>query len=467
MNQLFDFVKKTGIVGISQILGNVLSYFIIVIITREFGAEGLGVYSFLLSFSALFFLFEDLGFSQLIIRDVSQKRSLKKKYFAQSLYVRLVISSISISILIAAIFVIDRPDLSLMLFLTGLYRFLSIIARGNTSFLRIDNKAQEISILNVFSRLIALTGALVASFLLNNLMIFILFLFISQLFEVVYSMYKVKGFSLMQPFDLIFIKNKLPLAVPFIFVGVFSFVFAQFDTVMLSFMEGDAITGYYNASYKLLDALQILPGLLLTFGFPSISRMYKKNKYALSFFLEKILYFLFSFMVAVSIGVYFLGNRILDFIYSISSIESFLVLQILVFGHLFAFVSIPLTVFLASAKKQKHVAIISGLCALLNVILNFILIPIYSLYGAAIATVSTYIFYFIILYYLSLRHIKLRIFRRFYVIILNSVLLILTILILHKHSVICIISTGGIVYISVLFLFEVLLDKRNYHRFSE
>jgi O-antigen/teichoic acid export membrane protein len=57
--------------------------------------------------------------------------------------------------------------------------------------------------------------------------------------------------------------------------------------------------------------------------------------------------------------------------------------------------------FLNSINKQHLFTISNGICALSNVILNFILIPKFSYIGAATATVITQLINFSLLYYFT------------------------------------------------------------------
>ena len=60
--------------------------------------------------------------------------------------------------------------------------------------------------------------------------------------------------------------------------------------------------------------------------------------------------------------------------------------------------------FLNSINKQHLFTLSAGICALSNIILNFILIPKLSYIGAATATVITQFINFCLLYYFTRKH---------------------------------------------------------------
>ena len=63
-------------------------------------------------------------------------------------------------------------------------------------------------------------------------------------------------------------------------------------------------------------------------------------------------------------------------------------------GVVFAFIAVPFENLFCSANKQSIVTIEVGIAAILNVIMNILLIPKYSLAGASIATTAIWIFEF-------------------------------------------------------------------------
>ena len=93
-----------------------------------------------------------------------------------------------------------------------------------------------------------------------------------------------------------------------------------------------------------------------------------------------------------------LAPRIIDFIYDPSYFPSILAFQILILMAGISFLCIPFSQALVVSNQQRKLFWVTLSGAIVNVGLNFILIPKYSLYGAAFTTLVTVFLVFFLLY---------------------------------------------------------------------
>ena len=91
----------------------------------------------------------------------------------------------------------------------------------------------------------------------------------------------------------------------------------------------------------------------------------------------------------IGVGMTLLADKIVLLIFGVEYIPSVIVLQILSWTIVLIFARTAFERVLESANRQLIVTEVFGCCALLNVILNIILIPKYSYIGAAVATLTT------------------------------------------------------------------------------
>jgi O-antigen/teichoic acid export membrane protein len=87
--------------------------------------------------------------------------------------------------------------------------------------------------------------------------------------------------------------------------------------------------------------------------------------------------------------LYLLSEEIILAIYGIDFLESADVFKILSWATAILFINYLFGSLLVSANKQSVTTISTALCAFMNIMINYILIPHYSYVGAAIATVIT------------------------------------------------------------------------------
>ena len=93
----------------------------------------------------------------------------------------------------------------------------------------------------------------------------------------------------------------------------------------------------------------------------------------------------------VIIGLVF-SPYIINIFYGQLFSPAILALQILIIMAGLNYIYSPFYLVLVATNNQKKIFWISFIGAIINIILNIILIPYYSLYGAAVATLITYIF---------------------------------------------------------------------------
>ena len=72
--------KNIGALFISDTIGSILSFLLVVFIARYLGDVGLGKYSFAFAFVGLFMALSDLGTEKFVVREIAKDRSKIEKY---------------------------------------------------------------------------------------------------------------------------------------------------------------------------------------------------------------------------------------------------------------------------------------------------------------------------------------------------------------------------------------------------
>jgi O-antigen/teichoic acid export membrane protein len=91
----------------------------------------------------------------------------------------------------------------------------------------------------------------------------------------------------------------------------------------------------------------------------------------------------------LGVGTTLLAGRIILFIYNSQYSNSILALQILIWSAVFICFSNTFGCLAGSANMQKASMKIAGICMVINVALNLMIIPVYSYIGASVTTVAT------------------------------------------------------------------------------
>jgi O-antigen/teichoic acid export membrane protein len=420
------------------------------------GAEGLGQYSFIFAFVGIFFIFGDFGLSQLLIKDLSKDDSDIDKFMSNVLSLKLVLLVICFLVYFIILFFIGKNEIFLALVLAGLAQILVSLRVPFFNLSRVKHKGKIVSIATIMERILTLIFSFYTIVIMKDLILFVFGFLIAQLIRTVW-LYLVnkKYFKFKFGIDKKYVWGLLKKSYPFVLIASFAFVYIRIDTIILSFMQGDVITGYYNAAYKLINVFNIVPAVLLTFGFPMFSKLFHHNKVQAKKLLEKILQYALYLIFPIIIGVFLVGDRVLEFVYGFGSIESFIAFKILIIAELFVFLTTIFGQFIASTDRQLIFAKIAGIGALVNIILNIILIPAYSLYGAGVATAITYFVMFVMmLYYIKKKLLNFKFFKYLIMPAIATFLMYLILINILQLHLLLIVAICAVVYGAIIFIYK-------------
>jgi O-antigen/teichoic acid export membrane protein len=135
--------------------------------------------------------------------------------------------------------------------------------------------------------------------------------------------------------------------------------------------------------------LLIIPSVMNTVVLPAMSRFFVEAKDSLLLLRDTYFRYIAVIGVPMGIGITFLADKIILFVFGAGYANSIIALQILVWASVFIFLGSPFTNFLVSADRQISLTKVALICMIENVVLNLILIPPFGLIAASVVTVLT------------------------------------------------------------------------------
>jgi O-antigen/teichoic acid export membrane protein len=186
------------------------------------------------------------------------------------------------------------------------------------------------------------------------------------------------------------------------------------DILLIGFLLNDTThVGAYKAALVLAEMLWLIPVAFQIVLLHYVSEMWKKKKLnELRMIIQEIAKYVTLAMILFGFGLMVLAGPFLKIYYGPGVEDSVLPLQILILGSLgFGLARIINPIIEGTGHIIKGIRISAGIVAL-NIGLNILLIPIYGIVGAAIATSISY-FAKLIQYVYLLRKLKIRILRNF------------------------------------------------------
>lgn len=184
-------------------------------------------------------------------------------------------------------------------------------------------------------------------------------------------------------------------------------LFAQTDKIMIKSMINDAAVGYYSAAVTCAGLTGFVFAAIIDSFRPAIF-MYRKSSNFEEY--EKAIQRLYciiiyaALMQCIIISVF--AKQIIGTLYGNEYFPAVSALQIVVWYTTFAYMGSVRNIWILSEGKQRYLWILNLGGAIMNIVLNALLIPCYGIYGAAFASFLTQLFanVFMNILILPLRH---------------------------------------------------------------
>ena len=415
MNTVQRITKNSGFLAMGDAVNALLGILFVVCLARYLGAAEYGKYTFAIAFTSLFLILSDLGLSILSIREIARDTQKANEYVTSISLTKLVLSLIMVSLIAIVINLMHYPrDTTTVVYIAGFITVFTSFSVFFRSIFRAFEKMEYDAITRIAERVLVVGAALTVLFLGYGLIQVVSAMLLAQIFSFLFTLIVcIKKFAKPRlAFDFALTKHLVKTALPFAVTSVFGAIIFQTDTVMLSIMKGDAVVGWYNAANRLILGMLFIPAVFTGSIFPVISRYFISSKDNLVIAYEKSLKILATMAIPLGIGTTLIAKRVIFFLYGNEFANSVIVLQILVWAVSLIFLVTLIGHTLASINKQIVDMRIVGICALLNVALNLILIPGFSYIGAAIASVITQVVVFTLEFSYLQKHLhKFNLFR--------------------------------------------------------
>ena len=187
-------------------------------------------------------------------------------------------------------------------------------------------------------------------------------------------------------------KNLLKKSRYYIIPDMMVAIFAQTDRIMLKLMIDDAATGYYSAAVACAGMTAFVFSAVIDSFRPMIFEDKKNNEGQY----EKDVCRLYSIIIYLSllqsVFITVFAGLIIRILYGVDYAPSVSALRLIVWYTTFSYVGSVRNIWILAEGKQKYLWVINLTGAAANVVLNYFLIPVMGIMGAALASLITQIF---------------------------------------------------------------------------
>jgi O-antigen/teichoic acid export membrane protein len=367
----------------------VFLFLLALVVSRQLGPALFGVFSFLTTAVVAANCFSNLGLDTWMVREVTKTPSQGKKALSNILGLKIGTSLITIILVFLIFRTTDLPQTTLsLLYILSISLLFNTISQTLWHYGNCFKEFFYHSILWAASNIIkaGLGISLVLSF--HDLKPLIFGIVVAEAITLILSFYVVRyrfG-SFVPEFNFAVWKDFMARSSPIAFGMIFSVLYFRLDILMLQLMTDEKMVGYYSAAYKLFEVVAVLPHSFMLVLFPTLVEEYHSNHSQFKSRFKRVLATYSLIGVGFALVLFGFSNEIIMLIYGSFFYLSVDMLNILSLAIPLFFINFLLSnILIASGRERVNAWNLMG-ASVLNVILNFIWIPLYGGLGAAWAT---------------------------------------------------------------------------------
>jgi PST family polysaccharide transporter len=364
------------------------------------GVETFGLLSFATAMNTYFMILSDYGFNLTATREISIHRDSNDKVieiFSSIMTIKILLMLLGLLLLSMLVFSFDRLHKDWEIFFLTFGMVLGQVLFPVWFFQGME-KMKYISILNILAK---------------SIFLIMIFIFVDKKEDYyLVPLFNSLGFIISGLIALYYIKNKFHIIFKFqsfeilkfyiidgwyIFISRIAVVlYTSSNIFILGLFTNNTLVGYYSIAEKVISAISALGAIINRVLFPYLSKIWTINKVDYYNKFYRILAGIIISMFLISIIIYFLAPLIIVLLSGVEIKESIKILQLLSvtiilfpLGGLFtqSFVTQKANIFVTKATLYTSI---------INMILVFILIPLYGINGLAIAVILVQFFQVII-----------------------------------------------------------------------
>lgn len=431
-------------------------------ISRILGVELLGRYNYSYSIVSYFILFAGLGISTYAIREGSKIRDDKERFeeFSTEVFsISFFSSLLSFVLLFLSIFFIK--ELSPYKFEIIILSFEVIIV-----FLNIDwlfSIFEDFFVITIRSIIVNIISIVLIFIFVKSREDFLVYLGIVSFTKVITNVYNYfysrKIIKLQISYRLKLKKHMKPILIIFS-TSIAITIYMNSDITMLGFLTNDYYVGLYSMAAKIYSIFKNLLVSILVVMIPKFSILSEKeDNIEVCKYFKKVFNVLITLLLPSILGMIILSKEVIMLIGGVDYVYSIFTFQILLVAAIFSLFSYLYTqCIIIPMRMEKYFFIATIISACVNLLLNFLLIPIWKDKAAAFTTLISEVIVFVIIYFLSQKKVKIKNNLKYVLyIFLGSILVLLVCVLIKKffHNdflVFCLsVFLSIIVYIFYLF----------------
>lgn len=399
-------IKNTIVLSIGNFGSKLITFFLVPLYTNILTTSEYGTIDLITILTTVIVPLITLNISEAVMRYSMDKNSNKEKILSIGtiiLFISLLISALSIPILKII------PVTGNYAVLLSIYMMAFISSHIYLCYIRGKEQLLDYSIISIVQTLIiASLNIYFLAFLKIGIKGYIIAYIIAYLVTTILCIIRGKIFSSLRKisFDKKLAKEMIKYSVILIPNSLMWWIMNSLDRVMVSSMISIEANGIYAVSYKLPTIVITLTTIFnQAWMFSAVKEKESKDK---NEYTNSVYTALFNIVVTVSIAILFILKPLMEIYVGKEFFTAWEYIPPLIIGTIFLTLGTFISNEYTAHKDSMGFLKSSTIGALVNVILNFLLIPRIGIIGAAIATCVSYICVYIFRVFDTKKYLQLK-----------------------------------------------------------
>lgn len=411
LNKIKQLGKDTLIYGTSTVIGRLLNFILVPIYTNYLLPSEYGVTAYIFSLIAFLNVIYNYGMETAFFRYTTELNYGDTKQNFSTPFISIFFSSL----LFSSVLILYTDEIAItialpfsyreIIFYSALILFLDAIAIIPFASIRLEHKPKLFAAIKFINILINVIFNIIFLIILRKGVegIFISQAIASAITFILLVPIIIKNLTLKFHFKLV--KELLKYGIPSLPAGIAAMMLQVIDRPILRMLTNDESVGIYQANYRLAIFMMLVVSMF-DFAWKPFFFSQPKNEESKILFSRIGTYFLLLMSL-----VLVLITTFIDYIVKINIFNRFIIhpeywlglkiVPIVMAGYLFNGMATIFSAGIYIEKKTYYLPIVTIISAVINLVLNFVLIPILNITGCAIATLLSYFAYAILTYIYS------------------------------------------------------------------
>ncbi len=394
MNTLNKAAKNAGWIIGCRLVQAVLALVINIFTARYLGPSSFGIINYAASIVQFFVPVMKLGITSILVNELVKTPEEEGEILGTTLILTF-ISSVCCVIGVASFALVANHNEPQTILVCVLYSLLLIFQ--STEMLqywfqaKLKSKYVSLSVLAayvvvaLYKVYLLISGKNVAWFAVSNALDYLLISII------LFVLYKAQGGQKLR-FSARLAGRLLKNGSHYILSGMMVVIFSQTDRIMLKFMINNDAVGYYSTAVAISGLTSFVFSAIITSFQPIILEAHKEDRVAFEKHMATLYSVILYVCLAQSILMTTFANPLVRVLYGVEYMPSVSALRIVVWYTTFSYFGAVNNIWIVANEKQAYLWIVNCIGAVGNVLLNFALIPLWGINGAALASLLTQFF---------------------------------------------------------------------------